>query len=112
MLNSIHLSLVNKSGDKTEFTITRVHCIWCQFIQHLEQKYQWSISFAENFSLCQAFDSSSENDIANFFASIVGILQGAVQYDFNGPIDCETVCSIMTDDSIVSPLERMIELNR
>ena len=27
MLNSKHLSLVNKIGDKTEFTITRVHCI-------------------------------------------------------------------------------------
>ena len=26
MLNSEHLSLVNKNGDKTEFTITRVHC--------------------------------------------------------------------------------------
>ena len=27
MLNSKHLSLVNKIGDKTKFTITRVHCI-------------------------------------------------------------------------------------
>ena len=27
MLNGEHLSLVNKIGDKTEFTITRVHCI-------------------------------------------------------------------------------------
>ena len=26
ILNSEHLSLVNKIGDKTEFTITRVHC--------------------------------------------------------------------------------------
>ena len=26
MLNSKHLSLVNKIGDKTNFTITRVHC--------------------------------------------------------------------------------------
>jgi hypothetical protein len=27
MLNSKHLSLVNKIGDKTKFTITRVHCM-------------------------------------------------------------------------------------
>ena len=27
MLNSKHLSLVNQIGDKTKFTITRVHCI-------------------------------------------------------------------------------------
>ena len=26
MLNSEHLSLANKIGEKTEFTITRVHC--------------------------------------------------------------------------------------
>ena len=26
MLNSEHLSLVNKIGDKIEFTVTRVHC--------------------------------------------------------------------------------------
>ena len=31
MLNSEHLSLVNKIGDKTEFTITRVHCIFTVF---------------------------------------------------------------------------------
>ena len=74
--------------------------------------HDFFVSFSENFRLCQAFDGSSEKDIANFFASIVGILQGAVQYDFNGPINCETVCSIMTDDSLVSPLDRMIELNR
>ena len=31
MLNSEHLSLVNKIGDKTEFTITRVHCSYLWF---------------------------------------------------------------------------------
>ena len=36
MLNSKHLSLVNKIGDKTEFTITRVHCIW--FESHSESR--------------------------------------------------------------------------
>ena len=33
MLNSEHLSLVNKIGDKTEFTITRVHCISLDFLR-------------------------------------------------------------------------------
>ena len=37
MLNSEHLSLVNKIGDKTEFTITRVHCIW--FHLNLSRSY-------------------------------------------------------------------------
>ena len=34
MLNSEHLSLVNKIGDKTEFTITRVHCT-CLYIERV-----------------------------------------------------------------------------
>ena len=34
MLNSKQLSLVNKIGDKTEFTITRVHCIWAVSFIH------------------------------------------------------------------------------
>ena len=64
------------------------------------------------FSLCKPFDANSEDDVANFFASLVGILQGAVQYDFNGAINCKDVCNIMEDDSLGSPLQKMIELNR
>ena len=30
--NSENLSLVNKIGDKREFTITRVHCITCRYV--------------------------------------------------------------------------------
>ena len=43
MLNSEHLSLVNKIGDKTEFTITRVHCI-CFSIQDGHQSGSQDIS--------------------------------------------------------------------
>ena len=35
MLNSEHLSLVNKIGDKTEFTITRVHCNYSRVVAKL-----------------------------------------------------------------------------
>ena len=49
MLNSEHLSLVNKIGDKTEFTITRVHCtttntmyIWDRQCETLELTAQCS----------------------------------------------------------------------
>ena len=43
MLNSKHLSLVNKIGDKTEFTITRVHCTYF----HANK-----LSFAKEFLYC------------------------------------------------------------
>ena len=36
MLNSEHISLVNKIGDKMEFTITRVHCISTCFHEFFE----------------------------------------------------------------------------
>ena len=40
MLNSEHLSLVNKIGDTTEFTITRVHCI-CLAGANLQKPYMY-----------------------------------------------------------------------
>ena len=42
-LNSEHLSLVNKIGDKTEFTITRVHCIWGQFWKNTSERLTHTI---------------------------------------------------------------------
>ena len=50
MLNSEHLSLVNKIGDKTEFTITRVHCIWT-FIQLFYLDFYFLFLFGLLFSL-------------------------------------------------------------
>jgi len=83
-------------------------------IQELELMFEENNyeSFQEMFSLCKPFDGNSEDDVANFFASLVGILQGAVQYDFNGAINCEDVCQIMEDDSLGTSLERMIALNK
>ena len=36
--NSKHLTLVNKIGDKTEFTITRVHCTLTEATEGLNEK--------------------------------------------------------------------------
>ena len=42
MLNSKHLSLlVNKIGDKTEFTITRVHCTTYMKILFQDGRFRW-----------------------------------------------------------------------
>ena len=44
-------------------------------------------------------------------ASIVAILQGAVQYDWNGNINIKDVCEIMENEELGTPLERLSELN-
>ena len=41
LLNSKHLSLVNKIGDKTKFTITRVHCILSKSPKESPRYYKW-----------------------------------------------------------------------
>ena len=46
MLNSKHLSLVNKIGDKTEFTITRVHCT--KYNSVLVFVKLWDLNFSKN----------------------------------------------------------------
>ena len=44
MLNSKHLSLVNKIGDKTEFTITRVHCNYYDLEINRTQRVNFEVS--------------------------------------------------------------------
>ena len=55
MLNSKHLSLVNKIGDKTEFTTTRVHCNWEKNIWilagNLNSNHSYLITAAQNHCL-------------------------------------------------------------
>ena len=53
-MNSKHLSLVNKIGDKTEFTIIRVHCI---IFQSVKKKYFEKLVFITYVAF---------NDILNF----------------------------------------------
>ena len=50
-------------------------------------------------------------DQAYFLGSIVAILQGAVQYDWNGNINISDVCGIMENEDLGTPLERLSELN-
>ena len=68
--------------------------------------------FTESFQLCSTFDGTLPEDVANFMQSLVGTLQGAVQYDFNGPINVDKVCSIMENEDLGTPLQRFQELNR
>jgi len=65
----------------------------------------------ESFELCSPFDGTKPGDQAFFLGSIVAILQGAVQYDWNGSYNISDVCEIMKDQEIGTPLERLSALN-
>ena len=67
--------------------------------------------FIEMFELCTPFDGTQPGDQAYFMGSIVAILQGAVQYDWNGSYNISDVCEIMTNEELGTPLERLSELN-
>ena len=73
--------------------------------------FQMPSLFIDIFHLCTPFDGSSPEDKAVFMANIIGITEVAVQYDWNGAINIEDICSIMDNESLGSPLERLIELN-
>ena len=67
--------------------------------------------YIDKFQLCTPFDGSMPGDQAYFLGSIVAILQGAVQYDWNGNINISDVCGIMENEELGTPLERISELN-
>ena len=73
--------------------------------------YNFYPTFLEMFQLCSPFDGTKPGDQAFFLGSIVAILQGAVQYDWNGSYNISDVCLIMEDEELGSPLERLSELN-
>ena len=50
-------------------------------------------------------------DSAVFMMNIIGIIEVAVQYDWNGAINIQDVCSIMEDENLGTPLERLSALN-
>ena len=72
--------------------------------------WYWS-NHLESFELCSPFDGTKPGDQAFFLGSIVAILQGAVQYDWNGSYNISDVCEIMTNEEIGAPLERLSALN-
>ena len=70
-----------------------------------------SLIFLDMFHLCTPFDGSFSEDKAVFMANVVGIIEVAVQYDWNGAINIEDICSIMDNEGLGTPLERLTELN-
>ncbi|KAH9489193.1 hypothetical protein Btru_044461 [Bulinus truncatus] len=74
----------------------------------------------QSFRLCDSIDPNIEKDIANLFSTLAGNFENVVQYNkdnraFEGAqgtnITIDTLCAIMTDQSITDPVQRYAKVN-
>lgn len=72
------------------------------------------------FTLCTPFDGTKTEDTATLFESLIGNFEGVVQYnrdnrEWEGAaytnITLDTLCDLMTDQTVPSPLQRLANVN-
>merc|ERR1719242_2978591 len=63
------------------------------------------------FSTCTPLDGNVENDVKSFMELLIDNLAGIVQYSGLQSQDIFSVCGILTDESLGSPLERLGAVN-
>ena len=63
------------------------------------------------FQLCTPLDGSIVNDVKSFMELLIDNLAGIVQYNGLQSEDIFSVCAILTDESLGSPLERLGAVN-
>ena len=63
------------------------------------------------FSTCTPLDGNIENDVKSFMELLIDNLAGIVQYNGLQSQDIFSVCGILTDESLGSPLERLGAVN-
>ena len=63
------------------------------------------------FSTCTPLDGNVENDVKSFMELLIDNLAGIVQYNGLQSQDIFSVCEILTDESLGSPLERLGAVN-
>lgn len=70
------------------------------------------MQITKTFNLCDPVDVSSMADVANLFSILAGNFKEVVQYNnmTSGP-DIQEVCSIMTDKSLGSEMDRYAQVN-
>lgn len=80
-------------------------------------------SINKKFKLCDPIEKSIENDldVSNFYEALASNFAGVVQYNKDnrqgksakiGKITIDTVCGIMTNQTLGSALDRLAEVNR
>ena len=63
------------------------------------------------FQLCTPLDGSIVNDVKSFMELLIDNLAGIVQYNGLQSEDIFSVCAVLTDESLGSPLERLGAVN-
>ena len=63
------------------------------------------------FQTCTPLDGSIENDVKSFMELLIDNLAGIVQYNGLQSEDIFSVCAILTDEALGSPLERLGAVN-
>ena len=54
---------------------------------------------------------NNTNDVKSFLELLIDNLAGVVQYDGRYPVDMVEVCSVMTDEGLGEPLDRLAVVN-
>ncbi|XP_023237167.1 putative serine protease F56F10.1 [Centruroides sculpturatus] len=90
-----------------------------QLSQLLNRRDDWRM-VKKIFRLCDDLDATNKKDVANLLSSLAGNFEGVVQYNkdnraFEGAKDAsitiDTICGVMENDSVGSPLKRYAEIN-
>jgi len=63
------------------------------------------------FLTCSPLNGDNQLDVKSFIEMLIDNLAGVVQYNGNNNINISTLCSIMTDETFASPLERLAVVN-
>merc|ERR1739838_699827 len=63
------------------------------------------------FQLCTPLDGANDMDVKSFMELLIDNLAGIVQYNGLQTQDIFSVCAILTDETLGSPLERLAAVN-
>merc|ERR1712002_375010 len=76
----------------------------------LKDQEAWDL-LSSLFLTCSPLDGDNEMDAKSFIEMLIDNLAGVVQYNGNNNMNISTLCSIMTDETFASPLERLAVVN-
>ena len=76
----------------------------------LESEDSWG-ELASLFTTCTPLDGTNDMDVKSFMELVIDNLAGIVQYNGLQNQDIFSVCAILTDESVGSPLERLAAVN-
>lgn len=76
----------------------------------LNESMQWP-QLSTNFKTCKGINGNNLDDVKSFIELLVDNLAGIVQYNGRTPFDINSVCDIMRNESLGTPLDRFAAVN-